>query len=35
MTYIYYKSSTYTTEPKISEKQMDEWRHYLRKRTGE
>ena len=27
MTYIYYKSSTYTTEPKISEKQMGEWRH--------
>ena len=27
MTYIYYKSSTYTTEPKISEKQMDEWKH--------
>ena len=27
MTYIYYKSSTYTTEPKISDKQLDEWRH--------
>jgi hypothetical protein len=23
MTYIYYKSSTYTTEPKISEKQLN------------
>ncbi len=27
MTYIYYKSSTYTTEPKISEKQIAEWKH--------
>ena len=33
MTYIYYKSSTYTTEPKISEKQMDEWRHLAEKKN--
>ena len=33
MTYIYYKSSTYTTEPKISEKQMDEWRHLSEKKN--
>ena len=33
MTYIYYKSSTYTTEPKISEKQMDEWRHLADKKN--
>ena len=26
MTYIYYKSSAYTTEPKISEKQIDKCR---------
>ena len=32
MTYIYYKSSTYTTEPKISEKQMDEWKHLATKK---
>ena len=33
MTYIYYKSSTYTTEPKISEKQMDEWKHLATKKN--
>ena len=33
MTYIYYKSSTYTTEPKISEKQMDEWKHLAEKKN--
>ena len=33
MTYIYYKSSTYTTEPKISEKQLDEWRHLAEKKN--
>ena len=33
MTYIYYKSSTYTTEPKISEKQLDEWRHLSEKKN--
>ena len=33
MTYIYYKSSTYTTEPKISEKQMDEWKHLANKKN--
>ena len=35
MTYIYYKSSSYTTEPKISDKQLAEWRHLADKRTGE
>ena len=33
MTYIYYKSSTYTTEPKISEKQMAEWKHLATKKN--
>tara|TARA_R110002050_G_scaffold50992_2_gene117665 strand:+ start:114 stop:407 length:294 start_codon:yes stop_codon:yes gene_type:complete len=33
MTYIYYKSSTYTTEPKISEKQTDEWKHLAEKKN--
>ncbi len=33
MTYIYYKSTTSTTEPKISEKQMDEWRHLADKKN--
>ena len=33
MTYIYYKSSTYTTEPKISEKQTDEWKHLANKKN--
>ena len=33
MTYIYYKSSTYTTEPKVSEKQMEEWRHLAEKKN--
>ena len=33
MTYIYYKSSTYTTEPKISEKQMAEWKHLADKKN--
>ena len=33
MTYIYYKSSTYTTEPKISDKQLEEWRHLANKKN--
>jgi len=33
MTYIYYKSSTYTTEPKISEKQLAEWKHLAEKKN--
>ena len=31
MTYIYYKSSSYTTEPKISEQQLAEWKHLANK----
>ena len=34
MTYIYYKSSTYTTEPKISEKQISEWKHLAEKKNS-
>ena len=33
MTYLYYKSSTYTTEPKISDKTMDEWKHLSEKKN--
>ena len=33
MTYIYYKSSTYTAEPKVSEKQLDEWKHLAEKKN--
>tara|TARA_R100001463_G_scaffold9856_2_gene29295 strand:- start:3344 stop:3646 length:303 start_codon:yes stop_codon:yes gene_type:complete len=33
MTYIYYKSSSYTTEPKISEKQISEWKHLAEKKN--
>ena len=33
MTYIYYKSSNYTTEPKISEKQLAEWKHLAAKKN--
>ena len=33
MTYLYYKSSTYTTEPKISEKTIVEWRHLAEKKN--
>ena len=33
MTYIYYKSSTYTTETKISDKQLDEWKHLAEKKN--
>ena len=33
MTYIYYKSSTYTTEPKISDKQLAEWKHLADKKN--
>jgi hypothetical protein len=33
MTYIYYKSSTYTTEPKITEDQKSEWRHLADKKN--
>ena len=33
MTYIYYKSSAYTTEPKISDKQLAEWKHLAEKKN--
>ena len=33
MTYLYYKSSTYTTEPKISDKTTDEWKHLADKKN--
>ena len=33
MTYLYYKSSTYATEPKISDKTMDEWKHLAEKKN--
>jgi hypothetical protein len=33
MTYIYYKSSSYTTEPKISEKNIAEWKHLADKKN--
>jgi hypothetical protein len=33
MTYIYYRSTTSTTQPKISEKQLDEWRHLAEKKN--
>jgi|TARA_R100000084_G_scaffold50539_2_gene21044 hypothetical protein len=33
MTYIYYKSSAYTTEPKITERQMEEWKHLAEKKN--
>ena len=33
MTYIYYKRSSYTTEPKISEKQIEEWKHLAEKKN--
>ena len=31
MTYIYYNSSAYTTEPKISDNQIAEWKHLAAK----
>jgi len=33
MTYIYYKSSAYTTEPKISDNQIAEWKHLADKKN--
>tara|TARA_R110001583_G_scaffold182446_1_gene340437 strand:- start:109 stop:402 length:294 start_codon:yes stop_codon:yes gene_type:complete len=33
MTYLYYKSTTSTTEPKISEKQIAEWKHLAAKKN--
>ena len=33
MTYIYYRSTTSTTQPKISQKQLDEWRHLAEKKN--
>ena len=33
MTYIYYRGTTSTSEPKISEKQLDEWRHLAAKKN--
>ena len=33
MTYLYYKSTTSTTEPKISEKTIEEWRHLAEKKN--
>ena len=33
MTYIYYKTSTNTGEPKISDKQLSEWKHLAAKKN--
>ena len=33
MTYLYYKSTTSTTEPKISEKTISEWKHLAAKKN--
>ena len=33
MTYIYYRSTTSTTEPKISETQINEWKHLADKKN--
>ena len=33
MTYIYYKTSTNTGQPKISEKQLEEWKHLSAKKN--
>lgn len=33
MTYIYYRSTTGTTEPKISETQINEWKHLAEKKN--
>ena len=33
MTYLYYKSTTSTTEPKISEKTLTEWKHLAEKKN--
>ena len=33
MTYLYYRSTTGTSEPKISEKQLDEWKHLAEKKN--
>ena len=33
MTYIYYKTSTNTGEPKISDKQLEEWKHLAAKKN--
>ena len=33
MTYFYYKSSAYTTEPQVSEKEISEWKHLAEKKN--
>ena len=33
MTYLYYRSTTGASEPKISEKQLDEWKHLSTKKN--
>ena len=33
MTYIYYKTSVNTGEPKISDKQLEEWKHLSSKKN--
>jgi hypothetical protein len=33
MTYLYYKSTTSTTEPKVSEKSISEWKHLSEKKN--
>ena len=33
MTYLYYKGTTSTTEPKISEKTIEEWKHLAKKKN--
>ena len=33
MTYIYYRSTTSTSQPQISEKQVAEWKHLAEKKN--
>ena len=33
MTYFYYRGTTRTSEPKISQKQFDEWQHLAEKKN--
>ena len=33
MTYLYYRSTTSTSEPKVSEKTIEEWKHLAEKKN--
>ena len=35
MTYFYYKTNSWSSQPQVSEDQIEYWKHLSEKRTGE